>query len=337
LKSKGFESKINSVEGSVNLQFETQNKSSEIKFDHKTVLMRETVENLEIRPGGVYVDATAGGGGLSEKIAEILNGKGLLVCIDQDYEAIEECKARLKKYKNIFLVCENFVNIQKILSDLNIASVNGIVFDLGVSSYQLDNPNRGFSYKKDAGLDMRMSKSGISAFEVVNKFSRGELSKIIRTFGEEKYHGSIAKAICSQRRFSQIFTTLELAQIVCRAVPRSYREKGHPARKTFQALRIYVNSELENLDMGLDRSIDVLSKGGRLCVISFHSLEDKIVKRKMLEWQKNCSCPSDFPICVCGRVPKAEVITKKPVAPTFDEIQENSRSRSAKLRVCKKL
>ncbi len=309
-----------------------------LDFNHKTVLLKETIDFLKVIPNGIYIDGTAGGGGLSINIAKKLDSRsGKLICIDQDPDAIKECNKRLNCYENIILINENFVKMKKILNNLNIDKVDGIVLDLGVSSYQLDEANRGFSYKKEAPLDMRMSKSGLSAFEVINEYDSKELARIIKIYGEEKYSKNIATAISIHRKKKTIESTTELANIISNCVPFSYKEKGHPAKKTFQAIRIYVNSELENLEKGLDSSINLLKKHGRLCVITFHSLEDRIVKHKMLDWSKPCKCPPDFPICTCGQVPKAEVITKKPIVPSDDEINENNRSRSAKLRICQKI
>jgi 16S rRNA (cytosine1402-N4)-methyltransferase len=302
------------------------------------VLLNETIDSLKIVPNGIYVDGTAGGGGLSINIAKKLNSySGKLICIDHDPDAIEECNRRLSRYKNIILINENFVKIKKILNNLNIDKVDGVVLDLGVSSHQLDEAQRGFSYKKEAKLDMRMSKSGLSAFEVVNKCDPGELLRIIKVYGEEKYSKNIANAIFLHRKRNPIESTIQLANIISDCVPFSYKKKGHPAKKTFQAIRIYVNSELENLEKGLDSFIDLLKKNGRLCVIAFHSLEDRIVKHKMFDWSRCCKCPPDFPVCTCGQVPKAAIITKRPILPSDIEIKENSRSRSAKLRVCQKI
>jgi 16S rRNA (cytosine1402-N4)-methyltransferase len=301
-------------------------------------MLKETTDFLKIIPKGIYVDGTAGGGGLSINIAKKLDScSGKLVCIDQDPDAIKECRCRLSCYKNVILVNENFVKMKNILNNLNIGKVDGIVLDLGVSSYQLDEAQRGFSYKKEAKLDMRMSKSGLSAFEIVNEFEPEELSRIIKVYGEEKYNKNIANAIFLQRKKNPIESTTQLADIISSCVPFSYKKKGHPAKKTFQAIRIYVNSELENLEKGLDSSVDLLKKDGRLCVITFHSLEDRIVKHKMFDWSKPCNCPPDFPICTCGQVPKAEIVTKKPILPSDTEVKENNRSRSAKLRVCQKI
>lgn len=308
-----------------------------MEFYHKSVLLNESIESLNIDPNGTYVDGTAGGGGHSEKILKKLkNGK--LISIDQDPDAISFLRERLSKYKNSIVVKSNFSEIRKVLKDLSIEGVDGVLLDLGVSSYQLDTKERGFSYHNDAPLDMRMSKSGISAYEVVNDFDEQELSRIIRAYGEEKFSRQIAKEIVKEREEEKISTTLQLAETIKRAVPAKVRrENKHPAKKTFQAIRIYVNRELEVLEKGLDETFDVLKPYGRLAVISFHSLEDRIVKNKMKSWTQGCICPKDFPVCVCNNKPKAKLYTRKPIEPTELEIEENKRSRSAKLRVCIKL
>lgn len=309
-----------------------------LDFNHKTVLLKETIGFLKVIPSGTYIDGTAGGGGLSNSVAKKLDHRsGRLICIDQDPDAIKVCNMRLSRYKNIVLVNQNFVEMKNILNSLNIDKVNGIVLDLGVSSYQLDEAQRGFSYSKEARLDMRMSKSGLSAFEVVNEYDKKKLSHIIKVYGEEKYSKNIANAISVHRKKKSIETTTELANIISDCVPFSYKVRSHPAKKTFQAIRIYVNSELENLEKGLDSAINLLKKDGRLCVITFHSLEDRIVKHKMLDWSNPCKCPPDFPVCTCGQVPKAKIVTKKPILPSDDEVEDNNRCRSAKLRVCEKI
>lgn len=307
-------------------------------FNHKTVLLKETLEFLKIDPKGVYVDGTAGGAGLSLEIVKKLSEDGKLISIDRDPDAILTCKQRLKDYKNVFVVHDNFANVSDIVHSFGIDSIDGMVLDLGVSSYQLDEADRGFSYKNDAPLDMRMSKSGESAYDVVNNFECGDLKRIISRYGEEKFSGRIASKIVQYRVKKPIETTTEFAEIVKNAIPSAARrEGGHPAKRTFQAIRIYVNRELESLEKGLDESFKVLKKGGRLLVITFHSLEDRIVKEKMAEWSKGCVCPPSFPICVCGQVPKAKFVHKKAIKPTEEEINDNFRSRSAKLRVCEKL
>ncbi len=309
-----------------------------MEFSHKTVLLKETLEFLNINSSGVYVDGTAGGAGLSLEIAKRLSENGKLISIDRDPDAILTCRQRLKEYKNVSVVQDNFANVSDIVHNLGLESIDGMVLDLGVSSYQLDEAERGFSYKNDAMLDMRMSKSGESAYDVVNGFEYGDLKRIISRYGEEKFSSRIAAKIVEYRNKKPIETTTELAEIVKNAIPSAARrEGGHPAKRTFQAIRIYVNQELESLEKGLEESFKILKKGGRLLVITFHSLEDRIVKEKMTEWSKGCICPPSFPICVCGQVPKARFVHKKAIKPTEEEISINFRSRSAKLRVCEKL
>lgn len=309
-----------------------------MNFNHKTVLIEETLSVLNINSNGIYVDGTAGGGGLSKKIALQLSEKGKLICIDQDPDAIKVCRERLQDFKNVEIVHDNFSNVSNIVHNLGVNKIDGIVLDLGVSSYQLDSADRGFSYKQDARLDMRMSKEGKSAYDVVNFMKYEELRNIISKYGEERFAPRIAKSIVDKRERKSIETTLELADIVRESVPYSFRrDGGHPARKTFQAIRIYVNDELGNLEKALDDSLSVLKKSGIMAIITFHSLEDRIVKQKMNSWMKPCICPPEFPICVCDRKPQVEVISRKPIVPSDEEIEFNSRSRSAKLRVCKKV
>lgn len=308
-----------------------------MEFHHKSVLLKESIEALNINPDGIYVDGTAGGGGHSEEILKQLrNGK--LISIDQDPDAILFLKEKLSEYKNSIIIKSNFSEIRDILKDLSIEEADGVLLDLGVSSYQLDTKERGFSYHNDAPLDMRMSKSGISAYEVVNDFDEQELNDIIKSYGEEKFSRQIARAIVKKREAEKISTTLQLSEIIKSAVPAKVRrENKHPAKKTFQAIRIFVNEELKVLEKGLDEAFSVLKTNGRLAVISFHSLEDRRVKNKMKTWTQGCTCPKDFPICVCHNKPKAKLYTRKPIEPTKLEIEENKRSRSAKLRVCIKL
>ena len=309
-----------------------------MEFNHKTVLLGETLEYLSINPDGVYVDGTAGGGGLSLRIAERLSLKGRLICIDQDPDAILVCKERLAHFSNVQFIQDNFANIQSVVHSLGIDSVDGVALDIGVSSYQLDEVSRGFSYSKEAKLDMRMSKSGISAYDVVNSFDADKIKEIISKYGEERFAGRIAQAIVDYRSKKPIETTTCLSDIVVEAIPCSTRRTGgHPAKRTFQAIRIFVNDELENLSKGLKGAFDLLSKGGRLAVITFHPLEDRIAKNQMRDWANGCSCPPDFPICVCGNKPKAKLICRKAVTPSTRELESNIRSRSAKLRVVEKL
>lgn len=302
------------------------------------MLISETLLALEIKEDGVYVDGTAGGGGLSKQIAKRLSSKGKLICIDRDPDAIEVCKERLGSFENVHIVHGNFSDISSIVENLGISKIDGVVLDLGVSSHQLDLAERGFSYNQDAPLDMRMSKEGKSAYDVVNFMSYEEIRNIISMYGEERFAPKIARAIVKRREKSLIKTTKELAEIVKESVPFSAkRDSGHPARKTFQAIRIYVNNELKNLEVGLDESLKLLEKDGIMAIITFHSLEDRIVKQKMNGWAKGCICPSDFPICVCGKKPEVKILTKKPIIPSGEEVSVNFRSRSAKLRVCKKI
>lgn len=309
-----------------------------LEFIHKTVLLNETIKVLDIKPDGVYVDGTAGGGGLSYQIASRLSDEGRLICIDQDPDAVEVCKERLGSFKNVTVVKGNFSDMADIVHSLGYDFVDGVVLDIGVSSYQLDVADRGFSYNKEAILDMRMSKFGKSAYDVVNFCDYDTLKKIIRDYGEEKFASGIANAIVKIRSKNLIKTTTELAEIVKDAIPAfSRRSGGHPAKRTFQALRIYVNNELENLSLGLDEAIKILNTGGKLVVITFHSLEDKIVKSRMKTWSQGCTCPPDFPICVCDNKPLSKIVCKKAVKPSEKEVDSNFRSRSAKLRACEKL
>ena len=308
-----------------------------MEFNHKTVLISETLSLLDVKSDGIYVDGTAGGGGLSKEIVK-RNPQGKLICIDRDPDAIEVCRERLAGFDNVELVNGNFSEMCDIVHNLGIKQVDGIVLDLGVSSYQLDTAERGFSYKFDAQLDMRMSKEGESAYDVVNFMDYSKLKEIISAYGEERFAARIARNICEKRDRNPIKTTLELAEIIKDSVPNAVkRAHGHPARKTFQAIRIYVNRELDSLTKGMDQALKLLAVGGRLIVITFHSLEDRIVKQKMNEWYRPCKCPSDFPICVCGKKPEVEIISRKPISPSESEIELNSRSRSAKLRICKKI
>lgn len=308
-----------------------------MEFIHKSVLLSETIEALDIKPDGIYVDGTAGGGGHSFEIASRLNNNGRLIAIDQDPDAIKAAGKRLENFPNVSVVRSNFSQIKDVISSLDIDSVDGVLLDIGVSSWQLDAPDRGFSYHHDAPLDMRMSQEGTSAYDVVNGYEPGELLRILSVYGEEKFSRSIVREILRARKQKNIETTLELAELVKNAYPAKARQKGHPARKTFQAIRIAVNGELDRLKDGLQNSFDVLKKDGILAVITFHSLEDRIVKRAMAEWCVGCTCPKDFPVCVCGNKPKAELVYRKPIEPSDEELLDNNRARSAKLRVCRKL
>jgi len=309
-----------------------------MEFVHKPVLFNESIENLNIKPDGVYVDGTIGGAGHSLAIAKTLKENGMLIGIDRDLEALDVSRKRLYGVPpRVELVNDNYKNIKDILTKFNLSGVDGILLDLGVSSYQLDNAERGFSYRYDAPLDMRMNTNDkITAKDVVNKCTKEELIKIFRDYGEEKWAVRIADFIAKKRQEQEISTTFELVDIIKAAVPVGARDTGHPAKRVFQALRIYVNDEISELKGAVLNAIDCLNSKGRLCIITFHSLEDRIVKEVFNEQAKACICPPDFPTCVCGRVSKINLITKKPILPTEQEILENNRSHSAKLRVAEK-
>lgn len=310
-----------------------------MEFKHVSVLLNETINELKIKEDGVYVDCTLGGAGHSSEILKRLSEKGRLIGIDQDTDAIEAAKEKLKEYNNVTYVHDNFHNIKNILDGLNIEKVDGILMDLGVSSYQLDKPERGFSYMHDAPLDMRMNKeSNFSAFDVVNGYDEDKLYHVIRNYGEEKFAKRIAEFIVNKRQEGNINSTFELVEIIKSAIPAKFRRQGpHPAKRTFQAIRIEVNGELEILNSTIEDGVNKLSSNGRMCIITFHSLEDRIVKNKFKELKNPCICPPDIPICVCGRKPEIEIITRKPIGPSEDEININPRSRSAKLRVAEKI
>lgn len=308
-----------------------------MEFQHKPVLFEETINSLNIQPDGIYIDGTAGGGGHSQAILDRLT-TGKLLSIDQDPDAIKTVTERFKRNPCSIVYQANFSQMAEVAEKLGLAPVDGVLLDIGVSSFQFDNPERGFSYHHDAPLDMRMRKQGVSAKDLVNQLSWQELAQIISRYGEDKNAVRIAKGIVQAREEQPIETTLQLAEIVKASVPAAVRrEQGHPARKTFQALRIAVNGELDRLSEGLDAAFSVLKPGGRLAVITFHSLEDRIVKQRMAAWCTGCTCPPDFPVCVCGKKPKAELLYKKGLAPSKDELEQNPRSRSARLRVCIKL
>lgn len=304
------------------------------EFHHIPVLFNETIDSLNIVPGGVYVDCTAGGGGHSSAILERL-GEGRLIAVDRDPEAIATLDARFGGDPRVTLVHDNFFNIKAVLSSLGIEQVNGVLADLGVSSHQLDEPARGFSFHHDAPLDMRMSLEGMSAADAVNDLPQHELQRIIYEYGEEKFAPAISRAIVRAREQKRIETTLELAEIIKSAMPAAAKRDGHPARRTFQAIRIYINGELDGLSQAVTDMFDCLDKGGRVSIITFHSLEDRIVKQAFAPLAKGCICPRNFPVCVCGRVPQAKVL--KAVAPSEAETAENPRSRSARLRTAEKL
>ena len=308
-----------------------------MEYVHKSVLLKETIEHLNINPEGIYVDGTLGGGGHSEEILKRLT-TGKLIAIDRDEEAILAAKERLKDYKNVIYIKDNFKNIKEILRNLGIEKVDGILLDLGVSSYQLEEVERGFSYMKDAPLDMRMDKtSPFSAYDVVNRYSEKELERVIREYGEEKWASRIAKFIVEERKKGDIKTTSQLVEIIKKAIPASARRMGpHPAKRTFQAIRIEVNEELKDLDKALEDMVEVLRGKGRIAVITFHSLEDRIVKNTFKKLENPCTCPPGLP-CTCGKQPVIKIITKKPILPSKEEVEENPRSRSAKLRVAEKL
>lgn len=310
-----------------------------MEFKHVSVLLNECIEGLNIKENGIYVDCTLGGAGHSSHILKHLSKDGLLVGIDQDNDALKAAKERLKDYENVKYVHNNFYNIDDILSELNIDKVDGILMDLGVSSYQLDEASRGFSYMNNAHLDMRMNQENdLSAYEVVNNYSEEELYKIIRDYGEEKFAKRVASFIVKNREIKPIETTFELVEIIKNAIPAKARREGpHPAKRTFQAIRIEVNSELKILNRAIEDGVNRLNKGGRMAIITFHSLEDRIVKLKYRELENPCTCPKEFPICVCGKKPIVKVLTKKGIAPNKEEIEQNPRSRSAKVRIVEKL
>lgn len=307
-----------------------------MEFRHQSVLLLPSVEGLAIRPDGVYADCTAGGGGHSLEIAKRLGENGTLLCFDQDGEAIEAAKKRLSDYSPIF-IHRNFAQVCDALASLRIPALDGALLDLGVSSYQLDNPARGFSFHEDAPLDMRMSGEGLSARDVVNEYGGEALERILFEYGEEKFARGIVKGILSAREKAPIETTGQLAEIVKNNVPLKVRREKNPCRKTFQAIRIEVNRELEVLKTALDDLFGLLRPGGRIAVITFHSLEDRIVKLRFREWCEGCTCPKDLPVCVCGKTPRARSVTRKPIVPDEAELSENPRSRSAKLRIIEKI
>lgn len=308
-----------------------------MEFNHKSVLLDETVDSLNVKSGGIYVDGTLGGGGHSYQILKRMNGKGRLIGIDQDEDAICAATERLREYGDmVTIVRDNYCNIKNVLDNLGITGVDGIVLDLGVSSYQLDTSERGFSYMEDGPLDMRMdNRKNITAEDIVNDYSEMELFHIIRDYGEDKFAKNIAKHIVMERQKKRITTTGQLADIVKAAIPMKVRaaKGGHPAKKTFQAIRIELNRELDVLKQSIDTMIDLLNDDGRLCIITFHSLEDRIVKNSFRKNENPCTCPPDFPVCVCGKKSKGKIITRKPVVPSAEELEENRRAKSSKLRV----
>ena len=310
-----------------------------MEFKHTSVLLAETIENLQINPQGIYLDGTLGGGGHAFEAAGRLAENGRLIGIDQDEDAIAAAGKRLEPYRErVTLIRDNYANAAQALAGIGVYGVDGIVLDLGVSSYQLDNEERGFSYRYDAPLDMRMDRrQTLSAKEIVNEYSETDLTRILRDYGEEKFAKNIAKHIVAARKDKPLETTGELNDIIKAAIPAKIRATGgHPSKRTFQAVRIECNRELEVLKSSLDGLIALLNPGGRLCVITFHSLEDRIVKSSFRKNENPCTCPPDFPICVCGQASKGTVITKKPILPSEQEMEVNSRAKSAKLRVFEK-
>lgn len=306
------------------------------EFEHISVLLNECIEGLKIKKDGIYVDGTLGGAGHSLKIAQKLENTGNIIGIDKDIDAIKKAKETLNDFTNVIYVQDNHDNIKEILSKLKIDKVDGILLDLGVSSYQIDEKTRGFSYMIDSPLDMRMNKEQeLTAKIVVNTYSEDKLAEIIYKYGEEKFSRQIARKICEYRKNTEIKTTKELVEIIEKSVPRT--KQGHPAKKTFQAIRIEVNNEIEPLYKTIINSIDCLRPKGRLCVITFHSLEDRAVKQAYKDYEGKCICPPDFPYCVCGNKAKGKIITKKPILPTEEEMEKNTRSKSAKLRIFEKI
>ena len=299
-----------------------------MEFKHVSVLLNECIEGLNIKDNGIYVDGTLGGGGHSSEILKKLSDKGLLIGIDQDRDALKAASARLQNYKNVKYVHNNFYNVDSILNELGIEKIDGMLMDLGVSSYQLDTGDRGFSYMQDAPLDMRMNRdNSLSAYEVVNNYDEEELYRIIRDYGEEKFAKRIARFIVEKRE-----------EIIKAAIPAKARREGpHPAKRTFQAIRIEVNSELSILNKAIEDGVNRLNKGGRMAIITFHSLEDRIVKLKFKELATACTCPKEFPICICGGKAKVKIISRKAIEPSKEEVDENPRSRSAKLRVIERI
>lgn len=305
-----------------------------MSFEHKSVLLNEVIEGLDIKPDGIYVDGTLGGAGHSMKILEKLSDKGRLIGIDQDADAIAAASKRLENFSNFTAVRSNYEDMPRILRELGIDKVDGILLDLGVSSYQLDTVERGFSYRFDSKLDMRMDvRQNVTAEMIVNEYTEKELFRIIRDYGEEQFAQNIAKHIVIARQEKAIETTFELNEIIKNSIPAKMRQNGHPSKKTFQAIRIECNRELEVLKNSLEGMIDCLKPDGRLAIITFHSLEDRIVKNAFRTAENPCICPPEFPVCVCGRKSKGKVVTRKPIIPSKEEMEENSRSKSSKLRI----
>ncbi len=309
-----------------------------MEFSHITVLLNETVDALNVKPDGVYVDCTLGGAGHTSLILSKLGPNGRVIGIDRDDDALQNAAEKINDTR-LITVKDNFENIKNAVSVAGFEKVDGILMDLGVSSHQLDVAERGFSYMQDAKLDMRMDRTApLTAFEVVNTYSEKALARILKDYGEEKFASAIASQICEMRSMKPIETTKELSEIVVSAIPKKFRaDGGHPAKRTFQAIRIEVNGELDCIPKAIQDGIELLNSGGRMSIISFHSLEDRLVKNGFKNLEKPCTCPSDFPICVCGKTPIVKIITKKPILPSEEEMSNNSRSHSAKLRVCEKI
>ncbi|MEE1072623.1 MAG: 16S rRNA (cytosine(1402)-N(4))-methyltransferase RsmH [Cellulosilyticum sp.] len=311
-----------------------------MKFEHVSVLLNECIEGLDIKPNGIYVDGTLGGAGHASVVCSHLSEEGYFIGIDQDNNALAVSKERLSDMKpKVTLVKSNFVEVKTVLENLGIEKIDGMLIDLGVSSHQLDEPSRGFSYMHDAPLDMRMNQdASYNAYELVNTMSEEDLYHIIKEYGEERWAKRIASFIVAQRREKPIETTYELVEVIKKAIPQSARKDGpHPAKRTFQAIRIAVNRELEIIEPTIKDIVGKLNKGGRLCIITFHSLEDRIVKHAFRDLEDPCTCSKDLPICVCGKVPQVKVITRKPILPSDEEVEMNPRSRSAKLRIIEKI
>lgn len=310
-----------------------------MEFKHVSVLLNESIEELDIKKHGIYVDCTLGGAGHSKELLKRLSNSGMLIGIDQDINAINAAKEKLKEFQNVTYVHDNFKNIANILKQLDVEKVDGIIMDLGVSSYQLDEGERGFSYMKDAPLDMRMDRDNdFSAYDVVNDYSEDEIFRVIKEYGEEKFAKRIANFIVKNRETKPIATTLELVEVIKAAIPARMRREGpHPAKRTFQAIRIEVNGELKILEKAIEDSVLSLKENGRIAIITFHSLEDRIVKNKFRQLENPCTCPKEFPICICNKKPIVKVISRKPIEPSENEVNDNPRSRSAKLRIAEKI
>ncbi len=309
-----------------------------MNFEHKSVLLEETIESLNIKPTGIYVDGTMGGAGHSLEIVKRLKDNGRLIGIDQDEAAIKAGTERIGSNPQVTIIRSNYSNMPKVLKDLEISGVDGILLDLGVSSYQLDTEERGFSYRYDTALDMRMDRrQSLTAKDIVNNYTEKELFKIIRDYGEEQFAQNIAKHIVAYRKDNEIETTFQLNEIIKASIPAKKRQNGHPSKKTFQAIRIECNRELEVLKNSLENMIELLNPEGRLSIITFHSLEDRIVKLAFKNAENPCTCPPEFPVCVCGNKSKGKVVTRKPIIPSDEEMEENSRAKSAKLRVFEKI